>query len=55
MPRITITRNPGALRIGRHNFGGRRFSHATLPGARGRRLHLIWAGPLFILTIPRGA
>jgi hypothetical protein len=50
--RFRITRN-----IERHSPHHRRWGYATLPsGSWGNRrpLRLIWAGPLFILAIPKG-
>lgn len=38
------------------NTTAKRFGHATLPARNyGRRLHLFWVGPLFVLYTPRAA
>lgn len=59
LPRIIIRRNDGPKRIGRNCFHEKRWGHATLPQYNGRiatrrRLHLLWLGPIFVITIPRG-
>lgn len=34
------------------NTSQRRWAHDTLPAEKGRRQHLLWVGPLFVLVQP---